>query len=518
MAAFAIIATFPLGTYTGHRRDGSPDRFPDPARLHAALLHAAGQGSTAVLDRAELRPSERAIHALKWIEQNPPSGIRLPRIVRLSGAGAIAYRAEGVIRKEKGRWVDKKYHRQISDGVAVDGPFGWCWDTEVPTEVRDTLAELCADVSCLGEATSPVTLQVGEIKPTHLLKADATAFEGGGHRVRAPAPGRVDSLLQAHQIARPAKPPSVPQDRHKATEKPTPPPVATAGLTELRYVRPEPDPPAIPWQRVILLEVDAPIPHDQRVGWCVALHRAIISRIGLGAPPLITGKYGRGVLPPANRVAIQYLDRAMIAGHGAQSAAFALLIPRDADTQDLLALHHAVAGLTYLKSRYGERRIGFDGLGLAADEFWPVPRQGYRRLWMTHPVAIPETRPQRGDKNLPAWTLADAALLSLGFVWRDDLGVAGTGSSKYRDMVARVKQRGAKVVSARLIPTRDAAKYVHKLPEGVIAQPYRATLDLGSLGSPRALIAVGQTRHLGGGLMVPVDVPADAADLFEETA
>jgi CRISPR-associated protein Csb2 len=516
MTGFGIIATFPLGTYTGHKRDGSPDPFPDAARLHAALLNAAGQGSAAVLDRNELRPSDQAIGALKWVEENPPTGIRMPRIVRVAEGTSIAYRAEGVIRREGGRWVDKKVTRPISDGIAVDGPFGWCWDTEVPANVKDTLTELCADVSCLGEATSPVVLEVGEVEPTEVRRPGATAFEAGGRRVRAASPGRVESLMQAHQAARPAKHPSASDDRHKTTEEAIPSPVESRGLTELRYVSPEPAPPVAPWQQVILLEVDAPIAHAERLGWCVALHRAIISRIGLGAPPLMTGKYGRAVPAPANRLAIQYLDQSLIAVHGARTPALALLIPRDADAEDLLVLHKAVAGLTNLKSRYGERKIEFNGLGIGATEFWGPPPPEHRRLWLTHPVSIPETRPQRGDKSRPAWTLDDAALLSLGFVWRDELGATGNGSSKYHDLVARVKERGAKVLSARLVPTRDAAKYVHKLPEGVVAQPYRATIDLGSLTSPRTLIAVGQTRHLGGGLLVPIDVPADAADLIEE--
>jgi CRISPR-associated protein Csb2 len=516
--SFGIIATFPLGTYTGHRRDRSADRFPDAARLHAALLNAAGQGSAAVLDRNELRPSDQAIGALKWVEENPPTGIRLPRIVPVAARTSTAYRAEGVIRKEGRRWVDKKVTRPISDGIAVDGPFGWCWDTEMPPNVKDTLTELCADVSCLGEATSPVVLEVGEVEPTDVLRPGATAFEAAGRRVRASAPGRVEALIQAHQAARPAKHPSASDDRHKTTEEAIPSPVESRGLTELRYVSPEPAAPVAPWHQVILLEVGTPIAHDERVGWCIALHRAIISRIGLGAPPLITGKYGRGVPAPANRLAIQYLDHSLIAVHGARTPAFALLIPRDADAEDLLVLHKAVAGLTNLKSRFGQRRIEFNGLGIDATEFWGSPAPAHRRLWLTHPVSIPETRPQRGDKNRPVWTLDDAALLSLGFVWRDEMGAPSNGSSKYHDLVARVKGRGAKVLSARLIPTRDAAKYVHKLPEGVVAQPYRATIDLGSLTSPRTLVAMGQTRHLGGGLLVPVDVPTDAADLIEELA
>ena len=173
MSGFGIIATFPLGTYTGHKRDGSPDPFPDAARLHAALLNAAGQGSPAVLDRNELRPSDQAIGALKWVEQNPPTGIRLPRTVRVAATDSIAYRAEGVIRKEGGVWRDKKVIRPISDGIAVDGPFGWCWDIEVPADVRDTLTELCADVSCLGEATSPVVLEVGEVQQGQCLQEHA---------------------------------------------------------------------------------------------------------------------------------------------------------------------------------------------------------------------------------------------------------------------------------------------------------------------------------------------------------
>src|SRR6478736_2814294 len=108
MSGFGIIATFPLGTYTGHKRDGSSDPFPDAARLHAALLNAAGQGSAAVLDRNELRPSDQAIGALKWVEENPPTGIRLPRIVRVAATDSIAYRAAGLIPKEGRRWVDDK--------------------------------------------------------------------------------------------------------------------------------------------------------------------------------------------------------------------------------------------------------------------------------------------------------------------------------------------------------------------------------------------------------------------------
>ncbi|WP_222122397.1 hypothetical protein, partial [Bacillus velezensis] len=37
---------------------------------------------------------------------------------------------------------------------------------------------------------------------------------------------------------------------------------------------------------------------------CVALHRALVSRLGPDAPPEITGRYAPPDAPPANRVAL----------------------------------------------------------------------------------------------------------------------------------------------------------------------------------------------------------------------
>jgi CRISPR-associated protein Csb2 len=44
-----------------------------------------------------------------------------------------------------------------------------------------------------------------------------------------------------------------------------------------------------------------------------------------------------------------------------------------------------------------------------------------------------------------------------------------------------------------------------------VIQPYRAVLNLGDLTGPRTIAAIGQSRHLGGGLLVPRDLPADIA-------
>ena len=44
-----------------------------------------------------------------------------------------------------------------------------------------------------------------------------------------------------------------------------------------------------------------------------------------------------------------------------------------------------------------------------------------------------------------------------------------------------------------------------------VVRPYTACLSLGSLAGPRTIAAIGQSRHLGGGLLIPFDVPEGTA-------
>ena len=78
MTNLGILARFPLGVYQGHKADGSPDAFPDPARLQAALLSAAAQGPHAIIENGQLTPSEESLKALRWLEENPRPGYRFP--------------------------------------------------------------------------------------------------------------------------------------------------------------------------------------------------------------------------------------------------------------------------------------------------------------------------------------------------------------------------------------------------------------------------------------------------------
>ena len=174
MTALAIRARFPLGIFLGHHADGQPARYPDAARLHAALLHSAGKGSLAVATDGDLRAAPTSLAALQWLESHPPSAISLPGcvIAALPGGTTTSFRDEGVFNAEKGKApTRRRMPKSQSDAVALDGPFGWAWEEDAPAEVVQTIARLCEDVSCLGEADTPVILEVGDIEPvsyTHL--------------------------------------------------------------------------------------------------------------------------------------------------------------------------------------------------------------------------------------------------------------------------------------------------------------------------------------------------------------
>ncbi|WP_198962009.1 type I-U CRISPR-associated protein Csb2 [Pseudonocardia sp. MH-G8] len=93
---FSLVATMLLNTYKGHRPDGTAEPFPSVARLHAALLAAAGFGTRAVERGGDVGPCAEDVAALRWLEDNPPSQVSIPALSASRGT-AIAYRADGTI-------------------------------------------------------------------------------------------------------------------------------------------------------------------------------------------------------------------------------------------------------------------------------------------------------------------------------------------------------------------------------------------------------------------------------------
>lgn len=502
---FAMVAELPLGVYRGHVGGGDLDVVPSPARLHAALWCAAAQGVRAVTRGDQLTPCEQDLRGLEWVEANPPDGIRLPRYA-ISAEVGTAYRKEGQLVREQSRWVDKVGARPVGAAVAVDGPFAWTWQVQPPAEVRQSLEDLCRDVSHLGMAETPVRLRVAELaevgEPTHLRDPDADLFTGAGLDLDVPQPGRGTALEQAYRAT--ASRPPASKDRHSGSEETVRSPAVTAAVAPARYAPPAVEEPALPWVSVMLAAMDRPVKGDWRVGWCVAAHRALISLVGDGAPASLTGAYPDGTHRPANRVALQILDRTVgFAGMTDAPATLAVLVPRGLAATDLTVISTALGRLATIRRGKQALRLVGEPVLVPADRLWPAVPAGHTRRWRTATAFVPDTRPPRG-----AWSLADAAALSVGMVWRDLLGARGRGETFYRQLAADATARGVQANVER-VTDGDPMRFVHKVNTGHMVAPLRATLSLGSLAGPRSVVALGQSRHLGGGLLVPVDEPGD---------
>jgi CRISPR-associated protein Csb2 len=335
---------------------------------------------------------------------------------------------------------------------------------------------------------------------THDLDPEAGLFAVGVTSVERPLPGRLAELHAAHREAC-GKPPSVAKDKDLTDEKslstvPTRRVVETARYSPRRATVT-----AVPWPQVITIPMAGAIPERDRIGWAVAAHRALIKIIGFGAPPVITGAYPAGTRRPANRLAIHLID-----ARDGRNSRLAILVPAAADPVDLDALSHAVGNLISLRGPRGKlMELKPDEIEVVdGGQFWLPPQPGHIRLWRTVPAAVPDTRGSRDSE----WNFAHAALLSLGFVWKERLPrVSGRGDDYYRALATAASDAGAAVVHARAIRTSGVDRYVHKINEHAVVRPYTAVISLGKLAGPRTIQAIGQSRHLGGGLLVPFDVP-----------
>lgn len=503
MSDFAVIAELPLGSYRARTPGEQLDPVPSPARLHAALLCAAGSGLRAVPAGADLEPCPDDLSALRWLEKHPPDGVHVPATVQVR-TQVYAYRQEGTLKKEgpmASGPKDKVSARPMVGLVAVDGPFAWTWREPPPAPVRASLVELCPDVSHLGSADTPVRLHVGAASPTHRRDPTATLFSRPGLDVDVATNGRTDAMQTAYRAGRRA--PSLARDDYATSEEPRSAAPVPQGRAPARYLDETPEVPDAPWETALLASFGLPndaLDEEDCVGWAVAVHRALVSLVGPGAPALLTGAYEAGAPRPANRVALQFLRGPTVirAGLEPYGSVLALLLPARVSGVDLAVVSQAFMRLRVVRRGKTQRQVRPLPPRSAA-AFWPV-QEGLTRF-RTDPATIADTRPLR-----KVWTTADALALSLGLVLRDraELQGQGRGDARHRDTAVRVRAAGLHVHGTQRVRDGDLSRYVHRIEASHVVQPYRAELSLGGLLDDRSLVAVGQSRHLGGGLLVPV--------------
>lgn len=502
MADFAVIADLPLGAYRARTPGGHLDPAPSPARLHSALLCAAAAGPRAIDSGDNLEPADEDAEALGWLEAHPPDGVRLPRTTEVRSS-TYGYRREGTLVSEGGsKPFDKVVARAMVGLVAVDGSFAWTWSEPPPPSVCVSLAALCSDVAHLGSADTPVRMRLGEAVPTHRRDPAADLFIGQpGLDLDIPMAGRTEALRMAYEQTR--RPATGRQDAWSPnTDQARTSDYVQAGREPARYVTITPGTaPWAPWSTVLLAGLSGDLRPDQHVGWATGVHRALISLVGDGAPAVLTGSYLPGARPPANRVAIQLLDRdaARRAGLEHDGPALAVLLPDGAAPGELALVADAFSLLR--RVTWGPQSRQLCALpARSGSEFWP--RASGPTVFDVRPAAVPDTRPLGRT-----WTIADALALSLGFVLRGRPGLTGEGrgDARHRDTALRVRAAGLHVRAVERVMDGDLTRYVHRIDASRVVQPYRARLQLGGLLDDRSLVCLGQSRHLGGGLLVPTD-------------
>lgn len=521
MTNLGILARFPLGVYQGHKADGSPDAFPDPARLQAALLSAAAQGPHAIIENGQLAPSEESLKALKWIEENPPNGLHIPEMhpVRQPSEkkAPYMYREVGYNRKKK---KAQQETRTVSDGWAVSDTIGWQY-TNVPDDIAETITQLCGEVPSLGEASSLVEIYVGDVELTHRLDRESSPFEVSGIQVRVPLSGRTNALLLAHTEANTEEGPTISEDKKNDKDTMRPSPVPTAGLGSIKYQPVEAETSTSPWEYLWLLEVDGEeLKPEQYVKASSLLHKALVAAAGFGAPSLITGRYPKGH-KPANSLALQYLPSRYLPDYLRREVkskgVLLVLVPANAPTDEAVELGIALRSVETLYAQdFPRLTVKLRQKRLPAQGFWDAPKTGYKRLWRTLSAAVPESRvfncPKKTETK--AWTFADAALLSMAYVWRDSFEApeAETSRERIRSLRDQIEEKAeVKVLEAHRV-TQNPAAYAYKLPRTLPAEPWRGVVDLGNLATDTTIVAIGQSRHMGGGLLVPFDVPTEEYD------
>lgn len=508
MRPLYLRARFPLGVYIGHRSDKKQDLAPSPGRLHSALLHSAAQGSLG--NNGE--PTAESIAALEWLENHPPTGLLQPEY-RLTNKSpeTIVYRKSGTFDTSKGRIQYRSKDQKLAGGISVAEGFGYYWD-EVPEDIANRITALSEDVGCLGEAHSMVVLEEMEFEP-NLWRADnATIFTRDKQEREIAIPGRTRALMNAHKQRFKAK------VNHKfvKTAKPASEIPSSSGLDSLYYAAAERTLSSdSPWTSAWFFSLDKPVPRHLRVELSVSIHRKLIAINGNNVSPIITGKYGsQNIAKLPNRLAIQYLPEKWSLTIGLEGNNMVLFIPQGTDEGDLKQIQEAKKIWNVYVRGFGRIKIHFTGESRSADKFWPEPKRGYTRLWKPLSPVIPDTR--RVDLPGVNWTLGDTGLLSLGYIWRNRFSSKKRGQHKYVDIRDQVTAAGAAVHAAHSLPVR-ASDYVHRIPEHVVAQPYTAVFDLHGLSDDRTAVMVGQSRHLGGGLLAPFDISGDFTEAKEQS-
>lgn len=556
--AFAISAFFPLGFYQGSDSGGRPESYPSPSRLYSALVSAAYLTFGFETPNADCGLTDEQIHAaLDWLEGNPPQEILFPRVIS-AGNKAVAYRNKGNVQDRK-KPKDKKspaaayiataYKQHPESGMVLT----WVWHENPSSEIARTLSSLCGEVPYLGEACSVVELRTHEDygfpvdagKYVWTLSTDSalTSIFKKGKVFSFPKKGRLEDLKQAFAAANPApkgkkKAPIVRDKEAEQNFLNEYLPLQTE--EQARYLPPslqEENALKAPWATAFYMEIDQvdngrakngkvewKPEESEFVGWAVALHRFLVRQWGTDPSLALVGKYAPGAKRPANNVSIQIVDSGFKESYGQQlrkeiaenRPGFLILLPYDMAKADIQKLHdvcvRAKGKTLYYSPNKPTLRLGNTTV-IDAAHLWKPVAEGMCRYWTIRPMAIAETRPVPDSKHNRKWGVREAICLALGHVWRDSYVPQTDATSReerYWDLVDAIKSKTShfRIFDWHAVYRVNMTDYAHHADSSNVLHGMQALVAIsdGADSLDCAAMAIGQSRHLGGGLLVPVDL------------
>jgi CRISPR-associated protein Csb2 len=286
---------------------------PHPQRLFSALVAA----------HCELDLGARGEAALKWLESLPPPEIKVDDepSYRSPRSHWVPINDEAIkLEKNKADFrhvLERRNRQERFFPAAVPGDpvvvFQW---PQAPgaSEHRSVLSRIVSELTYLGHSSSPVRgcLREGVSEPTLVPSEGA-----GKYTLRVPGPGRLTRLKQIHQL--------------RLEEESIQPPLGRmqgyVGRSAIPRSEFDPDAIVLVFDSGPRLSLDSTLPLMQH------LRAAVLSRLGEGAPEVLTGHGTGGSATTEDHVA--FVPLAFVGSKHADGSlkGAALVLPRGANEQ-----------------------------------------------------------------------------------------------------------------------------------------------------------------------------------------
>lgn len=511
-----ISVEYQIFGYQGRNSTGELELFPTPRRLSDTLV-AVAHGVYGV---AGLLP-EKFRHAIEWFEDNPPDAVVIPEY-SISPSVPTAYRDKGLITKNNDASLNlKKSEAEVAvRRVFYSGPIEYYWKSELSPEMYHALNALCAEVAWLGERQSVASVLLGKVDdiPECAYRATNKRFVPSGTSISLnfPTQGRLKAQEGLFASNNPKRVPTASGDKFKIGEKENNLPLVTDYQKVVNYVAPATNVYALPWISGFLFDAysksgDRLVPwivkDTEMKDWALAFHRTLIRKIYNDIPECVTGNYADQRARPANNVSIQLIHPNWPSRDGSkETTTFLVAVPRSASPSDVRKI---ARGLQQIQKLYrkGHGSLVVNNLRKTTlTNFWDSEKYLLSSERQITPLMVSESRPRTNGGVSGTWAAEDSVRLSVGHALRDQLELGGSdlGAARHRTLNRAVAEAGVTVVGVKkFLPFYDR-DYLHKFPkETQMATFVKGRVDLKEIVPAEAFIAIGQTRHLGGGLLVP---------------